>query len=131
MAQEKELTSLLIVAYWTTPWICWLINAFVLKRRVSWTRLFMLTCIASYLVMMLVVACHLVHDALSRRGIDADIVIGESEVSDAGLALAPLLGIPLTLAWTAISFFILFIIDWSYRTDFRSLFRRNDQADRP
>lgn len=71
---------------------------------------------------MLVVASHVVKDALERQNINAGSVFGEGEGSDAGLALAPLLGVPVTIVWTAINFIAFSLIEWCYRTDFRSAF---------
>jgi hypothetical protein len=78
---------------------------------------------------MLVVASHVVSDALTRQNVDASVVFGEGEASDAGLALAPLLGIPVTIFWTAVNFIALSVIEWCFRTDFRSIFGRNAQAE--
>ncbi len=71
---------------------------------------------------MLVVASHAVKDAFERQNVDVGVVFGEGEASDAGLALAPLLGIPVTIVWTAINFIAFSVIEWCYRTDFRSAF---------
>jgi hypothetical protein len=123
------LAYLFLTAFWVNPLACWLINAFGLKHRLGWMLLFIFTCIIGYILLMLVVASHVVSDALVRRGIDASVVVGESEASDAGLALAPMLGVPVTLLWTAINFGVFSIIQWSYRTDFLSMLRRNTKAD--
>ena len=123
------MTFLFVAAYWVTPLTCWLLNAFGLKRRLHWLQLFILACIVGYAVLMLIVASHLISDALARQDIDATLVFGEGEASDAGLASAPMLGIPVTFVWTAINFIVFSVIEWSYRTDFRSIFRRNTQAE--
>lgn len=127
--REKTLTFLFIAAFWATPLTCWLLNAFWLKRRLHWLQLFILACIAGYLSVMLIVACHGMKDALTRQDIDANAVFGEGEASDAGLALAPLLGIPVTFVWTTINFVALSVIGWCFRTDFRSILQRNAQAE--
>ena len=76
---------------------------------------------------MLVVASHAVKDAFERQNVDVGVVFGEGEASDAGLALAPLLGIPVTIVWTAINFIAFSVIEWCYRTDFRSAFREKNR----
>ncbi|MGB0596546.1 MAG: hypothetical protein ACPGLY_07655 [Rubripirellula sp.] len=77
---------------------------------------------------MLIVASHVVKDSFERQNIDVGVVFGEVEASDAGLALAPLLGIPVTMAWTAINFIAFSVIEWCYRTDFRSVFGGGDRS---
>ncbi|MDA9856568.1 hypothetical protein N9D23_00480 [Rubripirellula sp.] len=116
------MTALFVAAYLATPLVCWLLNSFLLKRRVQRYRLFIYACIVGYLVLMLVVASHAVKDAFERQNVDVGVVFGEGEASDAGLALAPLLGIPVTIVWTAINFIAFSVIEWCYRTDFRSAF---------
>lgn len=120
---------LFVAAYWVNPLACWLISAFGLKRRLHWLPLFIFTCIIGYILLMLVVASHLLSNALVRRGIAAAAVVGESDASDAGLALAPMLGVPVTMLWTVINFGCFSIIQWSYRTDFRSMLRWKTSGD--
>lgn len=94
-----------------------------------WHRLFILACVVGYLVLMLVVFSQVVSDALARQNVDASVVFGEGEASDAGLALAPLLGIPVTIFWTAINFIALSVVEWCFRTDFRSMFSRDAPSE--
>ena len=118
-----------MAAHLATPLVCWLLNSFVLKRRIHWQRLFFQACVVGYLFLMLVVASRVVNDALARQNIDASAVFGEGESSDAALALAPMLGIPVTLFWTAVNFIAFSVIEWCFRTDFRSILGGNVQAD--
>ena len=92
-----------LALHWAAPLICLLINTFVVKRRLSWLPLFVTSCVATYTALMLVVGSVLVNDAFGRRDFDASALIGEGQSSDAGLALAPVLGVPVTLVWTAMN----------------------------
>ncbi len=118
------MTVLFLVAYYATPLACWLLNSFLVKRRVPKLELFIFTCIVGYLVLMLVFVSQVAQDAFERQSIDAGAVFGEGEGSDAGLALAPVLGVPVTIVWTAINFIAFTAIEWCYRTDFLSAFGR-------
>lgn len=90
----------------------------------------MIAWMVGYADLLLLVGAQVVSDALTRRDIDATVVFGDGNGSDAGLALAPVLGIPVTLVWTAINFMAFSVIEWSYRTDFRSfLFGGGSQDD--
>ncbi|MGI9472003.1 MAG: hypothetical protein ACR2NZ_10745 [Rubripirellula sp.] len=93
-----------LALHWAAPLICLLINTFVVKRGLSWLPLFVTSCIVTYAALMLVVGSQLVNDAFARLDINASGVFGEGHSSDAGLALAPVLGVPVTLVWTAVNF---------------------------
>lgn len=93
-----------LVIHWATPLICLFVNTMVLKRRLRWLPLFVTSCIATYIALMLVVASQLVNDAFARQDIDASLVFGQGDASDAGLALAPVVGIPVSFVWNAVNF---------------------------
>ena len=80
---------------------------------------------------MLVVASHLLSDELARRGINVTPAAGDGQASDAALALAPMLGIPVTLLWTALNFGVFSIVQWSYRTDFRAMIHGKPPTELP
>lgn len=137
------LSSLLLIAYFATPLICWLLNALVLRRRIHWSLLFILSCVAGFVVLMVTVQVIDIEIQLEidRHDIDGDGSISGNEMtaeaeramqaltSDTGRALAPITGFPITFVWTAISFIVLAVIDWSFRTDFRSRLSRNAHTD--
>jgi hypothetical protein len=137
------LSSLLQIAYFATPLTCWLLNALVLRRRIHWSLLFILSCVAGFAVLMVTVQVIDVEVQLeiNRHDTDGDGSISGSEMtaeaeramhnltSDTGRALAPITGFPITFVWTAINFIVLAVIDWSFRTDFRSLLSSNSQSE--
>lgn len=133
--------SLLQIAFFATPLTCWLLYALVLRRRIHWSLLFMLSCVAGFVILMItvqVIDIEIQHE-INRHDIDGDGSISRSEMtaeakramhdltSDTGRALAPITGFPITFVWTAINFIVLAVVSWSFRTDFRSLLRSNVQ----
>lgn len=107
-----------LVVHWVTPLICLVVNEFAWKRRLRWLPLFMTSCTITYLALMLVAASHILKDAFARRGIDASLVFGQGDASDAGLALAPVLGIPVAVVWNSVNFAAFGLITFCVRLVF-------------
>ncbi len=103
-AVRARVAGFFLALHLAAPLFCLLINTFAVKRGLGWLPLFVTSCIATYAALMLVVGSQLVNDAFARRDIDASGVFGEGHSSDAGLALAPVLGVPVTIVWTAVNF---------------------------
>ncbi|MCA9081002.1 MAG: hypothetical protein KDA58_10620 [Planctomycetaceae bacterium] len=125
---EEHVMDFLIITHWLTPLACWLINTFAVQRRMSWGRLYLYACVMGYVIVLLIVGGQVISDALTRNGIDPAPVLGEGRGSDAGIALAPILGIPITMAWTALNFALFAGLEWAYRTLFGS---QSSRANRP
>lgn len=141
-------SQVLQMAYVATPLICWTVNATLLRRRVHWALLFVLACLAGYLVLMTAVqAVETELDReLYRHDRDGDGMFSEDEMtpeaeramdavtSDTGRTFAPITGIPITFVWTAINFAVLAVVDWTGRFIWRSIRgadRGPDSADAP
>ena len=104
LTMRARVAGFFLALHFAAPLICLLINRFVVKRGLGWLPLFVTSCIATYAALLLVVVSQLVNDAFARHDVDASGVFGDGDSSDAGLALAPVLGIPVSLVWTAVNF---------------------------
>lgn len=132
------ITNILQIAFYFCPLVCWLLNAFLLRRAISLLGLFTICSIVCFLIMMIsipVIDAELKFE-ISRHDLDNDGSVSGSEISakarskletlnaDTGRALAPIFGLPMSAIWTAFNFSVFLIVRWSYRTDFGKLFRK-------
>ncbi len=107
-------------------------NAYVLPSRKHWFVPFVFASAIGYVSML---TGSQVGELELERAIERYERNGESHTpeaqramkdwaSDTGRTFAPFLGIPITLVWTTINFAALSLVEWSFRTDYRSLFSR-------
>ena len=131
--RDMSLSQLLQITYALTPLISWLLNVFAFRRRIHWFVLFILACIAGYVILMLavqVVEAELERE-LYRHDVDGDGAFSENEItadaeramdavsSDTGRTFAPITGVPITFVWTSLNFITISVIDWLARVTVR------------
>ena len=133
---------MLMLCSFVSPFVCWVVNAFVLPGRKRWFFPFVF---ASAIVYVSILAGAQAREFELERAIERYERNGESQTpeaqkavnqwaSDTGRTFAPILGLPLAFIWTTINFAVLAFVEWSFRTDFRSILNRHVQspdADEP
>ena len=135
--------TLLQITFWVMPLIFWLLNVLVWGRRIHWFFLLLLSSFAGFIVLMITVP---VIDSELQRQVDRHDINGDGSISgsertaearkamrdinsDTGRALAPVMGFPISVVWTAMAFTVIAVVDWTYRTDFRSFMRRTAEGE--